>query len=82
MTSRSLHRRLARLEAKSGISAEPERTIFLCVGDDHSANHAISGQGEWNRGPDEDHEQFQARIAADLRAAHDTPAVMLFNLEP
>jgi hypothetical protein len=79
---RNIARRVERLELRGGIVAgPPSPNIFLCFGDDYTAVQAKSGEREWNRNPDEDHEQFKDRIIADLKAAHDTPpfAVMLFN---
>jgi hypothetical protein len=80
---RDIARRVERLEQRAWISNEPERTIFLCFGDDYSANHAKSGKLEWNRVPDETHTEFKDRIVADLKAARVAPpfAVMLFNFD-
>jgi hypothetical protein len=81
---RELPRRIERLEQRARIVAgPPPPDIFLCFGDDYTAVQAKSGQREWNRKPDEDHEQFKDRIIADLKTAHDAPphAVLLFNLE-
>ena len=79
---RDVSRRVERLELRAGIVAgPPPPNIFLCFTDPYSATHAKSGQREWNRMPDETHKEFEARIVADLTAAHDRPpfAVFLFG---
>ena len=80
---RDIPRRLERLEQRAGISNEPERTIFLSFGDDYSANHAKSGQREWQRRPHERQTEFEDRVVTDLKAAHVRPPfmVVLFNLD-
>jgi hypothetical protein len=81
---RDIARRIERLEQRAGINADPPpANIFLCFTDDQTANHATSGEREWQRRPDEEQLEFEDRIVADLKAAHDTPpfAVMLFNFD-
>jgi hypothetical protein len=78
---RNIARRVERLELRAKMPADPPRNIFLCFGDDYSAIHAQSGQREWHRGPEEQPAEFEARIVADLKAAHGKPPfmVMLFG---
>jgi hypothetical protein len=69
---RDISRRIERLEQRAAsVAGPPPPNIFLCFGDDYTSVHAKSGQREWNRKPDEDHEQFKDRIIADLKEAHE-----------
>ena len=75
-------RRLERLEQRAEMNADPPPpNIFLCFTDDQAANHAKSGEREWQRWPNEEQAEFEARIVADLKAAHVRPPfmVMLFD---
>jgi hypothetical protein len=56
-------RRVARLEQAVGISAEPLPIVFMHFGG--PSNHASSGDHEWHRRPDEEQEEFKARIVSD-----------------
>jgi hypothetical protein len=72
MKNSPLQRRLAKLEANSGVGANPLPILFFHFTKNKttsSANRAESNGRGWQREPGEGAEDFQARVVADLTPA-------------
>jgi hypothetical protein len=76
---RGIERRLARMEARSGIGMRPP-VVFICLVPSERATPATATVGGhvWHREPDELEEAFRTRVAAEARLARPGCAVLAF----
>jgi hypothetical protein len=79
MRNRSLQHRLAQLEQRAGIGAEPPPRLILKFADaDEPSDWAQADGCVWNREADEAEEQFGRRVLAEMPERRDVPSLVLF----